>query len=272
MQLADTASSCDETCAEVDRLMSVLVRRMETRREAEGRQRLVLLQTMRAMEDQIQTLQKSLRTEILRADDTVAQLAQSELDIENLKQDWMDEVVEASHASVALKNDLNSTKARLTRADEILKAHAGGIQGALEKAAQVEEMVTRFQCALSEICSVLALAKDRERREAAAAAAARNDLITVQQRFAVETASHAAERKGLEAKLVMAKDVRRDLEAKLTAKEEEISIARKEIAELLSNMQQFEALIPLLKCELKLHKWRSSSASSSQAAGHDAPV
>ena len=88
---------------------------------------------------------------------------------------------------------------------------------------------------------------------AAAAAAARNDLIAVQQRLAVETASHAAERKGLEAKLAMAKDVRKDLEAKLTSKKEEISMSRKEIAELLNNMKQFEALIPLLKCGLKLH-------------------
>jgi hypothetical protein len=54
---------------------------------------------------------------------------------------------------------------------------------------------------------MLALAKDREQREATAAAAARTDLIALQQRLAVATASHAAERKGLEAKLVMTKDV-----------------------------------------------------------------
>lgn len=33
---------------------------------------------------------------------------------------------------------------------------------------------------------------------------------------------------------------------------------QKEIAELWSNMQQLEALVPLVKCELKFRKWRSS--------------
>jgi hypothetical protein len=114
--------------------------------------------------------------------------------------------------------------------------HSRGMQVSNETATQAEEMVTRFQCAISEFGSMLALAKDRDQREATAAAAARTDLIALQQRLAVATASHAAERKGLEAKLVMTKDVRHNLEAKLAAKEEENAVARKEMAELLSNM------------------------------------
>ena len=238
-----------------------------TLRDAEGRQRGMILHTMGGMQDQIQTLEKSLREETRRVEDANTKLAQREQEIESLKQVLMDEILEASHASAAAKKDRDLV-ARLSRADEMLQMHSRGMKVANETAAQAEEMVIRFQCAISEFGSMLALAKDREQREATAAAAARTDLIALQQRLAVETASHAAERKGLEAKLVMTKDVRHNLEAKLAAKEEENAVARKEIAELLSNMQQLEALIPLVKCELKFQKWRSSASTLDE----DAPV
>ena len=174
---------------------------MATLRDAEGRQRGMILNTVGGMQDQIQTLEKSLREETRRVEDANTKLGQREQEIESLKQVLMDEVLEASHASAAAKKDRDLV-ARLSRADEMLQMNSLGMQVANETAAQAEEMVIRFQCAISELGSMLALAKDREQREATAAAAARTDLIALQQRLAVETASHTrAERKGLEVKL-----------------------------------------------------------------------
>lgn len=129
---------------------------------------------------------------------------------EVLEASQMDQVLEASHAIAAAKKDRDLV-ARLSRADETLQMHSRGMKVANDTAAQAEEMVTRFQCAVSDLGSMLALAKDREQHEATAAAAARSDLIALQRRLAVETASHAGERKGLEAKWVMTKDVRHNL-------------------------------------------------------------
>jgi chromosome segregation ATPase len=72
---------------------------MSTLWNAEGRQRGMILHTMGGMQDQIQTLEKSLREETRRVEDANAKLAQREQEIENLKQVLMDEVLEVSHAS-----------------------------------------------------------------------------------------------------------------------------------------------------------------------------
>ena len=76
-----------------------------TLRDAEGRQRGMILHTMGGMQDQIQTLEKSLREETRRVEDANTKLAQREPEIESLKQVLMDEVLEASHVSAAAKKD-----------------------------------------------------------------------------------------------------------------------------------------------------------------------
>lgn len=105
-----------------------------------------------------------------------------------------------------------------------------------------------------------------------------------------------SERTGLEAKLRLAKDWRKELQEQLAAKEEEGQIARTAIAslekelackaqavadltkldgeemkQLLANMQHLKSILPVLKCELMFQQWQSTlllDDKTSAQAGH----